>query len=239
MTSLLDVLKETDLRVDFTHSFTGTGTRTALDRASLNGAAPLSLWPGDEHGAQASVPRCPRMRIMSYCTSGVTISTRMPCGMPLHTWPMHFSHPRCTYLGRHDGLCLGREAFWGVGPESVNGMAPPLWGARGDGVLACGETSGLHLFATENRLVVGSRHHARRAPPPWDRDAPGKTMWIVMAKVRSRLPFATSSISSCCPPQRDPSPKLYRPTTGQPEGVSASPSHLDSTDSLGPDPAAL
>ena len=38
MTSLLDVLKETDLRVDFTHSFTGTGTRTALDRASLNGA---------------------------------------------------------------------------------------------------------------------------------------------------------------------------------------------------------
>lgn len=35
MTSLLDVLKAPELRVDFPPYFTGTGTRTALDRASL------------------------------------------------------------------------------------------------------------------------------------------------------------------------------------------------------------
>ena len=44
MTSLLDVLKETDLRVDFTHYFTGTGTRTALDRASLQRRLLLCLF---------------------------------------------------------------------------------------------------------------------------------------------------------------------------------------------------
>src|SRR5215831_2832800 len=43
-TSLLDVLKETDLRVDFTHYFTGTGTRTALDRASLQRRLLLCLF---------------------------------------------------------------------------------------------------------------------------------------------------------------------------------------------------
>jgi hypothetical protein len=35
MTSLLDVLKETDLRVDFTQFFPGTGARTGLDRQTL------------------------------------------------------------------------------------------------------------------------------------------------------------------------------------------------------------
>ena len=44
MTSLLDVLKETDLRVDFPHYFTGTGTRTALDHASLQRRLLLCLF---------------------------------------------------------------------------------------------------------------------------------------------------------------------------------------------------
>ena len=34
MTSLMDMLKETDLRVDFTQVFTGMGTREGMDRAT-------------------------------------------------------------------------------------------------------------------------------------------------------------------------------------------------------------
>ena len=113
MTSLLDVLKETDLRVDFTHSFTGTGTRTALDRASLQRRLLLCLFGlGTNTGLKRSVPRCPRMRIMSYCTSGVTISTRMPCGMPLHTWPMpFFASALPIFGGGHDGLASDAKHF--------------------------------------------------------------------------------------------------------------------------------
>ena len=44
MTSLLDVLKETDLRVRFTHHFTGTGTRLALDPATLRRRLLLCLF---------------------------------------------------------------------------------------------------------------------------------------------------------------------------------------------------
>ena len=44
MTNLLDVLKETDLRVGFTQHFTGTGTRLALDPATLQRRLLLCLF---------------------------------------------------------------------------------------------------------------------------------------------------------------------------------------------------
>ncbi|MEE8158835.1 MAG: Tn3 family transposase, partial [Dehalococcoidia bacterium] len=44
MTSLLDVLKETDLRVGFTQHFTGTGTRSALDSDTLQRRLLLCLF---------------------------------------------------------------------------------------------------------------------------------------------------------------------------------------------------
>jgi TnpA family transposase len=44
MTSLLDVLKETDLRVDFTQFFPGTGARTGLDRQTLQRRLLLCLF---------------------------------------------------------------------------------------------------------------------------------------------------------------------------------------------------
>ncbi|MEE9149494.1 MAG: Tn3 family transposase [Candidatus Tectomicrobia bacterium] len=44
MTSLLDVLKETDLRVGFTDFFTGTGTRTVLEQETLQRRLLLSLF---------------------------------------------------------------------------------------------------------------------------------------------------------------------------------------------------
>jgi TnpA family transposase len=44
MTSLLDVLKETDLRVGFTQHFTGTGTRSALDPDTLQRRLLLCLF---------------------------------------------------------------------------------------------------------------------------------------------------------------------------------------------------
>lgn len=44
MTSLLDVLKETDLRVHFTQCFPGMGTRTMLDRDTLQRRLLLCLF---------------------------------------------------------------------------------------------------------------------------------------------------------------------------------------------------
>jgi TnpA family transposase len=43
-TSLLDILKETDLRVDFTHNFTSMGTREIIDRETLQKRLLLCLY---------------------------------------------------------------------------------------------------------------------------------------------------------------------------------------------------
>jgi hypothetical protein len=44
MTSLLDILKETDLRVDFTAAFTSVASREALDRGTLQKRLLLCLY---------------------------------------------------------------------------------------------------------------------------------------------------------------------------------------------------
>lgn len=44
MTSLLDVLKETDLRVNFTQHFTSVGTREVLSRETLQKRRLLCLY---------------------------------------------------------------------------------------------------------------------------------------------------------------------------------------------------
>jgi hypothetical protein len=49
MVNLLDMLKETDLRVGFSRAFRGTASREVLDAPTT-----LSVWVGDKHGFEAS-----------------------------------------------------------------------------------------------------------------------------------------------------------------------------------------
>ena len=52
MTNLLDILKETELRVGFTDAFRTVGTREVLDGRVAASLAPLSARARDKHGAQ-------------------------------------------------------------------------------------------------------------------------------------------------------------------------------------------
>lgn len=50
-TSLLDILKETDLRVDFTRNFKSMGTREIVDKETLRSSIiTVSVRPGNKYG---------------------------------------------------------------------------------------------------------------------------------------------------------------------------------------------
>ena len=54
-TSLLDILKETDLRVNFTRNFKTMGAREILDRETLlSSIIAMSLWHGNEYGVETN-----------------------------------------------------------------------------------------------------------------------------------------------------------------------------------------
>ena len=189
MTSLLDVLKETDLRVDFTHSFTGTGTRTALDRASLQRRLLLCLFGlGTNTGLKrvcATMPEDAYHELL-YVRRHYLHADALRNAIA-HVANAIFRIRAAHIWGGHDGLCLGREAFWGVGPESVNGMAPPLWG-RGVMVYWHVEKRAVCIYSQLKTvsssevatMLEGLLRHGTEMPLE-------KTMWTVMA---SEVAFA-------------------------------------------------
>ena len=90
MTSLLDVLKEADLRVGFTGAFKSLGTREVLDREDLqyrlllSASTALAPIPGSNAWCQAAAVS----PTGNSSIRGIGSSKRMPCEKPSGVWSM-------------------------------------------------------------------------------------------------------------------------------------------------------
>jgi hypothetical protein len=92
MTSLLDMLKETDLRVGITPHFVSTGAREHLDRAILQNdyCCACMGWGPTPASNASSMPSRPRAWPISAIFGGAT-SARRRCGRPSPRSPTPFS----------------------------------------------------------------------------------------------------------------------------------------------------
>jgi hypothetical protein len=177
MTNLLDVLKETDLRVQFTQAFHSPTAREHLDRTELQYRLLLCLYA---LGTNAGLKR------VAAGQNGVSykdlLYTRRRLPRPGASAWRHRrggqQDPRDTPaspLGRsHHGLCLGCPPLRGLGPEPADRVAHPLRRALGRDLLARRAQLHRHLFAVEDVLLLrGSRDDpGRTAPLHGDGDRP-------------------------------------------------------------------
>jgi Tn3 transposase DDE domain len=140
MTSLLDVLKETDLRVGLTPLFTSATGHETLDRETLQRRLLLCLYglgtntglkrvadgeQGTESQADLRYVRRP-----VHPQGGATRGHRRGGQRDLPS-------PPARDLGRgHDRLCLGLQEVRRLGPEPADGVAHPLPRAGRDDLLA-------------------------------------------------------------------------------------------------------
>ena len=94
MTSLLDVLKETKLRVGFPDVFKSLGTREVLDRETLQHRLLLCLYGlGTDRGSNAWDQAITISPIGHSCRLGIAFLKRMRCAKPFAAWSMPHLRP--------------------------------------------------------------------------------------------------------------------------------------------------
>ena len=164
MTSLLDMLKETSLRVGFTEAFRSATAWENLDEETLQQRLLLCLYG---LGTNAGIKR------MSAGDANVAYKDLLYVKRPLHyQGPVALCHrpggqrdasrAESPDLGRrHDGLRFRFQEIRGMGPESDDRMARPLWRARRDDLLARRSKIALHLLAAQDLFFVGGGRHDR------------------------------------------------------------------------------
>jgi hypothetical protein len=124
MTGLLDILKETDLRVGFTEAFSTTAAREAIDRDEVRRRLLLCLYGlGTNAGLKRlAVGRHGRGFARCHQARG----------------QRHAGSAALQDMGRrHDGLRIGLQALRRLRPEPDDRVAHPLWRPRRDDLLAC------------------------------------------------------------------------------------------------------
>ena len=179
MTNLLDILKETELRVGFTEAFRTTGTREVLRPEVLQRRLLLCLYG---LGTNAGLKRmCSGGGADSYddlqYSSTALHHERATQGSYPAGVQRYFPGPQPCFVGRgHDRLCIGLEEIRRMGSEFDYGMACALRRAGRNDLLARGEELGLHLLATQSMLVVRGRRHDRRGAAPRHRNGRRKAI---------------------------------------------------------------
>ena len=151
MTGLLDILKETDLRVGFTGAFTTAATREATDRDEVQRRLLLCLYGlGTNAGLKRlavgkqgfSYKELLHTRRRYIDADALRDATRRVVNATLASAPS-------ADLGRgHDGMRLRQQAFRRLRPEPDNRMACPLRRPRRHDLLARRAGIGVHSFAT-------------------------------------------------------------------------------------------
>ena len=201
MTSLLDVLKETDLRVGFSDAFHSVASREMLDRTTLQPRLLRCLYGlGTNTGLKRVIAGDPVFTLSrSPLHSTAIYPQRRVAGGHRPRRQCHLCHPTPGDLGGgHHVVCLGCQKVRRVGSESHDRMAHPVRWPRGDDLLACGEKIGLYLLPTQALFVLGGGRHDGRGPAALHRAwRSNSTTWIVMGKARSpsRLAICWASIS--------------------------------------------
>jgi hypothetical protein len=159
MTNLLDILKETELRVRFTEAFRTIGTREVLSADVLRRRLLLCLYGLGTNaglkrmcsgGGEDSYPSC--------STSGGVTSPKNSCERRSRDYATPFSERVIRLCGARAPLPAHRtRRSSGLGPEFDDRVARALRRAGRDDLLARGEELGVHLLAAEGVLVVRGR----------------------------------------------------------------------------------
>ena len=173
MTSLLDVLKETDLRVGFTGAFKSLGTREVLDREDLPYRLLLCLYGlGTNTGLKRMVPSRGGLtyRELLYTRHrfiekdalreairrvvNATLASRLS-----HVW------------GEGTTSCAADSKKFGAWDQNLMTEWPHSpWRPRGHDLLARGEKIRLYLLAAQALFRLRGRLHDRGRPAPLHRD---------------------------------------------------------------------
>ena len=169
MTNLLDILKETELRVRFTDAFRTIGTREVLSPQVLQRRLLLCLYglgtnaglkrmgSGGEGDSYADLQYVRRRYITK---EHLRTAIAQVCNAIFRV------RDPALWGEEHDRLRVGLEEVRRLGPESADRVARALWWAGRHDLLACGEELGVHLFAAEGVFVLGGRGHDRRGAAP-------------------------------------------------------------------------
>ena len=174
MTSLLDMVKETDLRLGFTDVLKSPTAYETLDRSVLQPRLLLCL-----HGIGTNAG----LQRMAGLESGVTAKDlayvrRRYISSVGHAAPSnrdrrrrHAACPQSGNLGqRHDGVRVRFQALRCVGSESDDAVACPLRRPRRHDLLACRAKIALHPLPAQVAVVVGGGIDDRGRDPPLHRD---------------------------------------------------------------------
>lgn len=169
MTGLLDMVKESDLRLGITDAFKSPTVYELLDRSALRPRLLLCLH-GLGTNAGATSHGMPRFR-GNHQGSGV-------CPPSLYQRAGAAPGDRCrgqrhagraqsfNLARRHKCMRVGLQALRRLGSEPDDAMARSLRRSRCHDLLACRAKIAVHPFAAEITIVIGGRLDDRRGPAP-------------------------------------------------------------------------
>ncbi len=173
MTSLLDILKETDLRLNFSDALRSVTSYENLERAVLRPRLLLCLHGiGTNTGLQRmnAAQHGATYRDLAYCSPTVHHRREPPQGYR-HRRQRHVARAQSGDLGRwDDGLCIRFQALRRLGSEPHYPVAHALWRPRDHDLLARRAQVALHTFATQGPVLFGSRLDDRRRSASCNRD---------------------------------------------------------------------
>lgn len=163
-TSLLDVLKEAELRIGFTEVFRSVTSFESLSRLVLQPRLLLALFG---LGTNTGLKRVSNgqaetdYKDLLYVRRRYVTKEQLREAIRLMVNAI-FSTGRGNLGRRHHGLRFRLEAVWSMGPKPHDGVARALRRPGCHGVLACREKIGLHLLAVEELFFFRSCGDDRR-----------------------------------------------------------------------------
>ncbi len=167
MTSLLDILKETDLRLNFTDALRSVTLHEILDRETLRLRLLLCLHGiGTNAGLQRMNPAAhgATYKDLLYVRRGY-ITVKSTTRSDRHRHKRNASRPQSGNLGRGDGrLCIGLEALRRVGSKPDDAVASTLRRSGDHDLLARRAQIALRVLAAEITGVVRGCCDDRRRP---------------------------------------------------------------------------
>ena len=203
MTGLLDMLKEADLRIGCTDALRTVTDHENLPRRvlqarlllCLNGIgtnAGLKRMASGQEDVTYKDLRYVRRRFLTRDGPREAIARVVNATLRAPPGAVGRGH------GGDRGLRCGQQTVRRLGPEPDDRVARPLWRPGRDDLLARRAPQHVHLFATEDLLVVGGRRHDRGRAAPLHR--PGGRSHV------RRLARAVGRSVCLLPPARLPAP---------------------------------
>ena len=242
MTSLLDMLKETDLRVHFSDAFRSATAFESLDRATLQQRLLLCLYglgtntglkrmAIGEHGATYKDLLYVRRRFITKDQLRHAITEVVNA----------IFHASAPDLGRgHDRLRLRFQEVRSLGPEPLDRVARPLRRPRRDDLLARRAQGVLHLLAAQDVFLVRGGRDDRGSAAPLHRDGRGPAVRRQPRPERGGVRLLPAAgLPAPAPAQGHSQAEALSPRGRQAPGIPQLAARSHRGHQLGPDPPAV